>query len=464
MTVCDGILTSQGGPGDAWQRPGTVTHTDHRDPVRVTRSYAPPEGSIVKGWNVSLAPAPEQAAQWRRDDGGRRFASNWAVAEIKRAFEHGQGTGEYDPEIWSAWSLRKRWCTVKSEIAPWWPECSKEAYACGIADAVAGLKNWQDSRTGKRKGPKMRFPKFRKKGKDPVRCTYSDGNRIRIVGPHHIVLPRVGRVETAENIRPIWRHIRRGSGRVISATVRERAGRWSVSLRLEIAAPWQPEPRTDTVGVDLGIGDNLLIVMRPDRTVAEKVPNPRALRSSLADLRRANRALDRKTKGSPRWRKAKRHLGRVHAQVANTRKDALHKTTAHLAKTHGRIVIEDLSPGAHMRGLRAHRKAWIDAAAGQLRRQLTYKTAWYGSELVVADRWFPSSKTCSACGNVNAALTMKDRTWICPACGTEHDRDENAGTNLARLPASQAEAPSGRKTGLGPHVVTKRVNHLGKVA
>jgi putative transposase len=422
-----------------------------------------PQGAIVKGWNVALVPTPEQAGRFRRDDGARRFACNWAVAEIKRVFDHGKETGEYDPAVWSAWSLRKRWNSVKAEVAPWWAECSKEAYAGGIADAVAALKNWHDSKTGKRDGSKVGFPRFRKKGKDRVRCTYTTG-ALRVEGPRHVVLPGAGRVQTAENIRPIWRHIRRGTGRLLSATVCERAGRWSVSLRVEIAALWQPGARASTVGVDIGIGDCLLTIMRADGTVAAKVPNPRALRASLADLRRANRALSRKTEGSPRWRKAKRKLGRTHARVAAIRSDALHKATTDLAKTHGQIVIENLALNSLIRGLRSHRKSWADTAAGELRRRLTYKTQWYGCELWIADRFYPSSKTCSVCGLVNASLTLSDRTWECPGCGITHDRDENAGTNLARLPASQAEAQSGGRTAPMRHAAVKRVNHLGKVA
>lgn len=425
--------------------------------------YQAPDGKIVKGWTVRLDPTPEQAARFRRDCGARRFACNWAVAQIKTAFDTGRETGEYDPAVWSAYSLRKRWNQAKGEVAPWWAECSKEAYSDGLAAAAAALGNWQASRIGKRDGPKMRFPRFRKKTRDPLRCTYTTG-ALRVEGSRAVVLPGAGAVRSAENIRPVWRHIRRGSARLLSATIREKAGHWSVSLKLEISAPWQPEPRTSTVGVDVGIGSNLLIVMHPDGTVADKVPNPRALRSSLAELRRANRALSRTAEGSSRWRKANRRLGRAHARAANIRNDVIHKATTDLAKTHGQVVIEDLAVRQLARGLRSHRKSWADAAAGEMRRQLTYKAAWYGSRLVVADRWYPSSKTCSACGHVNAELTLSDREWDCPACGAHHDRDENAGTNLANYPASQAEALSERKTGLARQPAVKRVNHLGKVA
>lgn len=137
--------------------------------------YAIPTGRIVKGFSVLLRPSPEQAARFRRDDGARRFAYNWAVGEFREAFSRGRETGEHDPVVWSHYELRKRWNRTKGEIAPWWPSCSKEAFSNGIADAVVALKNWHASKTGKREGPRMGFPRFRKKGKDPVRCTYTTG-------------------------------------------------------------------------------------------------------------------------------------------------------------------------------------------------------------------------------------------------------------------------------------------------
>jgi putative transposase len=421
--------------------------------------YVPPPGMIVRGWTVALDPTTEQAAKFLRDCGARRYAYNWAVTEIKQAFTRGAETGEYDPDVWSAWALRKRWNQVKAGVAPWWAENSKCAYSGGIADAVAALKNWHGSRAGRRKNSRARFPQLKKRDRDPLRCTYEvNPGPVRIDSARTVVLPRVGQVRAAENIRALWRHVRRGTGRILAATVREKAGRWFVSFRLEISARRQPEPRMDTVGVDIGIGSNLLVVMHPDGSVAEKVRSPRALKESLVDLRRLDRGLARKTKGSTRWRKTRRDLARIHARIVNVRKDAIHKATTYLVKTHGQVVIEDLNNAGHMRGLRSHRKAWIDVAAGELRRQLVYKAEWYGCDLWLADRWYPSSKTCSACGQVNQSLTMRDRRWACPRCRVVHDRDENAGVNLARLPASQAEAQSDRKTVLARRVVTKRVN------
>src|ERR1700761_3184452 len=183
--------------------------------------YAVPPGRIVKGWSVRLEPSPEQAARFRRDDGARRFARNWAVEQIQAAMRADPETGGYDSAVWSPYELRKRWNRVKHEVAPWWAECSKEAYSNGIADAVTALRNWHSSKTGDRDGPRMRFPRFRKKGKDPVRCTYTTG-ALRVDDSRHVVLPGAGRVPTAENLRAVYRHIRRGTGRLVSATVREK--------------------------------------------------------------------------------------------------------------------------------------------------------------------------------------------------------------------------------------------------
>ncbi len=133
--------------------------------------YAIPQGRIVKGWMVRLARTPQQVSRFRRDDGARRFACNWAVGQVHEAFSSGFETDQRDSVIWSHYELRERWNRVKSEVAPWWAECSKEACSNGIADAVNALKNWHASKTGNRGGPRAGFPKFRKKGRDPVRCT-----------------------------------------------------------------------------------------------------------------------------------------------------------------------------------------------------------------------------------------------------------------------------------------------------
>jgi putative transposase len=173
------------------------------------------------------------------------------------------------------------------------------------------------------------------------------------------------------------------------------------------------------------------------------VPNPHALQRSLRKLRRLNRELHRRQPHSRRRNQARRRLARVHARAARLRHDALHKLTTTLATQCGTIVVEQLDLAGLLRN-RCLARALSDAGLAELRRQLAYKTTWYGSRLIVADRFYPSSKTCSACGWVKAKLTLAERTFACEACGLRLDRDLNAARNLAKL--AQDVAQSGWET------------------
>jgi putative transposase len=160
---------------------------------------------------------------------------------------------------------------------------------------------------------------------------------------------------------------------------------------------------------------------------------------SLRKLRRLNRQLARRKLGSKRRRATRQRVARVHARAASLRRDALHKLTTTLATQHGTVVIEQLNLAGLVRNRRLAR-ALADAGLAELRRQLTYKTTWYGSRLVLADRFYPSSKTCSACGWVKAKLTLAERTFTCEACGLQLDRDLNAARNLAKLAEHVAQS------------------------
>ena len=195
-----------------------------------------------------------------------------------------------------------------------------------------------------------------------------------------------------------------GTARIVAATITRTADRWFVSFTVEVqrAIP-DSNHETTVVGVDAGIRH--LAVLSPGAIIA----NPRALDSSLRKLRRLNRA-----------------------RAANLRRDALHKLTTSLATQHGTIVVEQLNLAGMARNRRLAR-ALADAGLGELRRRLTYKTTWYGSRLIVADRFYPSSKSCSACGWVKAKLTLAERTFACEACELRLDRDLNAARNLVKL-------------------------------
>ena len=165
------------------------------------------------------------------------------------------------------------------------------------------------------------------------------------------------------------------------------------------------------------------------------MPNPRPLEAALKELRRLSRERSRRTRGSVRYTETQRKITRLHCRVAGIRGHHLHTLTSRLAKTHGEIVVEGLDAAAMLRqkglaGARARRRGLSDSALGETRRQLAYKTRWYGSRLVIADRWYPSSKTCHACGHVQQ-IGWKQH-WTCTGCRTSHQRDDNAAINLAR--------------------------------
>jgi putative transposase len=234
-----------------------------------------------------------------------------------------------------------------------------------------------------------------------------------------VVLPRIGRVATKEPTSKF-------RGRILSATCRREADRWYCSLTVEVARP-DPVPVTGpVVGVDRGI---TIFAVCSDGTLIE---SPRALERSLRTLRRRGRAVSRKRPGSRNRAKAVLALARCHRRVRNQRADALHKATTMLAKSHSVIVVEDLHV-AGMVGNRRLARAISDQGWAKFQRQLSYKTSWYGSSLLVAPRFLPSSKQCSCCGLVKADLPLGVRVFVCEACGLILDRDLNAARNLAQL-------------------------------
>ena len=207
-------------------------------------------------------------------------------------------------------------------------------------------------------------------------------------------------------------------------TVSQRAGRWYASLTVERDnKPAAEPPKGGSVGIDLGVKN---LATLSDGAV---VPNPRYLKKSERKLKRAQQVLSRKVKGSNRREKARAKVARLHARVANRRLDAMHKLTTRIAETFSDISIEDL----HVAGMVKNRhlaKHIADAAFGEFRRQLEYKTARTGARLHVVDRWYRSSKTCSCCGRVKAKLSLSERVFNCDSCGLTMDRDLNAAINI----------------------------------
>jgi putative transposase len=411
-----------------------------------------------RAYRYALDPTAAQRRVLASHVGAARFAFNWGLAEVRAAMAVRELElclyGEVRTGLpgWSLYALRREWNAQKEVQAPWWRQNSKEACSSGLAALAQSLRNWSQSRKGERGGRRVGFPRFRKRGQ-PVGCRFTTG-ALRVDDERHITLPRIGRLRTCEVTTALVRRLSAGTARIRSATVSCEAGRWYVSFGCEVERPVRrPNSHADTVGVDLGVPTLATL------STGELVSGPRALQRGLRTLRRLSRQHARCRKGSANRRQAARRLARHHARIAHLRRDHLHKLTTHLAKNHGVVVIEDLkvtgmtrsargtrdAPGRNVRAKSGLNRSLADASFGELRRMLTYKCRWYGSELVVTDRFFPSSKTCSSCGEVREDLRLDDRVFHCPTCGLCIDRDLNAAINLAGW-AHPAVAPSAGET------------------
>jgi putative transposase len=231
-------------------------------------------------------------------------------------------------------------------------------------------------------------------------------------------------------------HERVAGAHLVRVSVSRNAGCWYASLTVEREPHPSSTPRNGTVGVDLGVKH---LATLSDGTV---VPNPRALGTRLKALRKAQKELSRKVKGSARREKAKKRVTRLHARVADVRADAINKATTMIASNYSVVCVEDLNVAGMVKN-RSLARSLSDAALGEFRRQLEYKTARTGAALRVVDRWFPSSKTCSNCGVVKAKLPLSERTFNCDDCGLSIDRDLNAAINI-RVAGSAPETLNAR--------------------
>jgi putative transposase len=380
---------------------------------------------VIIAHQIALAPNDVQATYFAQAAGVARFAYNWALAEWKR--QYGLWKDDNALSKPSQYALRRQLNSIKGKQFPWMLDVTKNAPQMAIIQLGEAFKNFFAGRA--------RYPRFRKKGvHDRFSLTNDqfaiDGKRIRI--------PKLGWVRMREALR--------FSGKIVSATISRIASRWFVSISVDIL-DFSHLPQAENqgvVGVDLGI--SALATLSTDEP---PIPGPKAHRALLRRLQRLSRSLSRKQKGSANRRKTKDKLAKLHARIANTRKDALHKLTSDLTRRFHTIGIEDLN----VKGMMANRhlsRSIADMGFFEFRRQLEYKSEMRGSTVVVADRWFPSSKTCSACGYVQKEMPLSIRKWQCLGCGIQHDRDVNAAINLRNYAVSSTvSACGGEGSGLG---------------
>ena len=427
-----------------------------------------------QAFRFELDPGDRAGSALASHAGAARFAYNWGLAMVTGqlqahralvalALRQGAGaeqaaawaTEVTGPVPWSLAALRRRWAQEKTEVAPWWAENSKEAYNSGLDALARALKGFFSSRSGQRAGKPLGFPHVKKK-----RCRRSfrvTTGSFGVIDDRHVRLPRIGTLRTKEPTTKLAKKLAAGSARVLSASVSGQAGRWYVSFTCEVERPDVVVRNAPVVGVDVGARSMAVL------SSGGEVPAPKQLSRYAPRVARLQKECSRRqgpAKGrqpSRRWRQSKDRLARAHAKVANARADSLHKLTTGLARTYGTVVVEDLNVSGltasargsgNWRGKAGLNRALLNCSAAELRRQLTYKTKWYGAALIVADRWYPSSKTCSRCKAVKAKLALSERTYSCDHCGLVIDRDHNAALNLAALVAVTGTA-SGAGTDRG---------------
>lgn len=351
-------------------------------------------------YRFRMEPTKDQEGIVLRLSGARRFVYNWAL-ERRRSYYQDHGKAISKKQLSSELTALKR----RPETA-WLKDADAQALQQALRDLDRAFEAFFAGRA--------RYPRFRSKKRDAA--TFRVPQRVKVENGR-VYVPKVGWVRVRQS--------RQVEGTIKGATFRQTAtDKWFVTLTTEFYLPDLPLPAanpTRIVGGDVGLES--LIALDDGRKVAA----PKHLRRAEKRLARAQRALSRKKRGSNNRHKARLKVARLHEKVKNQRLDHLHKLTTRLVNESDAVCIEDLSLKALARTKLA--KSIHDAALAELRRQLEYKTIWSRKRLVVVDRYYPSSKTCSACGWVNQALELADRGWSC-VCGTMHDRDVNAARNI----------------------------------
>jgi putative transposase len=422
------------------------------------------QGFVTRGVVFTLHPTPAQERLLRSYAGAARFSYNWAIGAVsanlaERRAECAAGISDEDltPSLsWSAYSLGKAWNEAKDEAAPWWREVSMHAFRSGTASAAVALKNFSDSKKGTRAGRRVGFPNYKSRHRATPAISFveinhqlswlaADRHHVRLMLPQSTPERDVQRrrdhiawLHTTQSTRRLYNLVDTGRARIQKVTISYRGGRWQVafSVRYLVAPPLRPAAKRAThrvVGLDAGLR-HLATLSTPVAGLSDAdghVKNPAVLGSQLQRLRKLDRAIARCERGSKNRARLLKRRARLHGTIGKTRALELHWITNELVRCFGMIGIEDLNvAGMGARKGRLGRSV-ADAVLGELRRQLAYKTADRGTSLVVVDRFYPSSKTCSSCSSVKAKLDRSARVFECTDCGAAIDRDVNAARNIA---------------------------------
>lgn len=449
----------------AWRK-AEAGDDDPTEKVLVSHTGVPLTRKVA--FRFALDPTAEQTQRLFAHAGAARFTYNHHLARVKANLEqrraeasYGIGRAEQTPAVsWSKVSFINEfnaWKTGRTLDSPinadgsrglaWRSEVSADVFECASVNAAQALANFFNSVTGARAGKQVGFPKFKKRGKATpafrLRSKSKPGETapVRVAGPKSLRFPILDVIRVHGATKWVRRMLDRGRLHLHGASFRFERGRWWVSLQ-GVAAMFHPARRRAAdrhpaaAGLDVGL-TALAVVADTNGAVLHREQGVKALQHALQRLKRANQARARTKPGSLGRRRATARLRDLHTRVAHLRTTQHHTLSKTLATGLVRLTVEDLNV-AGMIANRSLARALSDAGLGTLLRQLEYKAAWYGLELHEADRWFPSSKTCSRCGHVKTELTLSERTYRCHACGLELDRDVNAAINLARWPTAPA--------------------------
>ncbi len=374
---------------------------------------------VLLAHKIELDPNNAQATYFARAAGCARVAYNWGLTEWKTQYERGLKPSEVD--------LRKLLNSIKEFEFPYMLEVTKNAPQQAIKDLGSAFQHF--FRRCKRTKPSQKpgFPKYKKKGQhDSFRADNgppSKGLNAVDVDGKRIKLAKVGWIRMRETLR--------FEGQIKQAIISKKAGKWFVSILVEVVNLPKKVCKNQAafVGADLGCKE-LAVLSNGDRIEGAK-PH----KALLARQRRLNKSLSRKKKGSANWKKAKEKLARLHYRIANIRRDAHHKLTTSIVERFGKIALEDLNVKGMVKWRNLARSV-MDQSFYEVRRQLEYKAKLYGVEMGVADRWYPSTKTWSDCGAVKDYMSLKERQHDCDDCGLSIDRDLNSAINLENLAVS----------------------------
>lgn len=366
---------------------------------------------IRKSFKYELDPNETQRRGFSKHAGVSRFSFNWGLARrirYYRLFKKSVGSMR----------LKKHLNKFKLRKFPWMGEVSTYAMQSSIENLDRAFISFFD---GLKKGQKVGFPKFKKKGRS--RDSFRLYGAIR-VHENHVDLPRIGTVKLKEESKV--------EGAIKSMTVSREADRWYVSINVEHEVEAPKENTKPACGIDLGLASFATIASeRVNGSIKiRKIRSPKPLAKKLRRLKILQRRVERKKKGSNNRKKAVLKLSRCHRRIRCFRQNFLHKLSNEITKNHGVIRIESLNVKGMMGSNLA--KSISDAGWSEFVRQLEYKSIWKGSKIEKADRFYPSSKLCSSCGIKMESLPLSIREWTCPHCGVVHDRDGNAAINLLR--------------------------------